>query len=150
MSDSIKKFEETISDKSVQEVSYVNIKDDFRIVNEEQKNIMLGDSYHSKEVEEKWISKKPYQEGKKETEGKLNYELDWDFIKAMAERMASNKDKYEPYNWKKPIEIEEIKQALFRHTLDVMKGNYEDDGRKLGHLEAIAINCMILNFHLNG
>lgn len=86
--------------------------------------------------------------GKKESNNKLNYELDWDFITAMAERISSNKHKYAPYNWKKPIDIEEIKQALFRHTIEVMKGNFEDDKRVLGHLEAIAVNTMIINYHL--
>ena len=40
----------------------------------------------------------------KEKEGKLFYELDWDFITQMAERMASNKGKYEPYNGERTVE----------------------------------------------
>ena len=40
--------------------------------------------------------------GKKESEGKLNYELDWEFIKLMAQKMALNKDSYE--FWKTVIE----------------------------------------------
>lgn len=84
----------------------------------------------------------------KETKGKLFYELDFDFITKMAERMASNKGKYEPYNWQKLDNVEELKQALFRHVLEIMKGNYEDDNRELGHLEAIALNCMFLNYQL--
>ena len=44
----------------------------------------------------------------KETEGKLFYELDFEFITQMAERMASNKGKYEPYNWQKLDNIEDI------------------------------------------
>lgn len=84
----------------------------------------------------------------KETNGKLFYELDFEFITQMAERMASNKGKYEPYNWQKLDNVEELKQALFRHVLEVMKGNYEDDKRELGHLEAIALNCMFLNYQL--
>ena len=62
--------------------------------------------------------------------------------------MQTNKGKYEPYNWKKPIGTESLKQALFRHVLEVMKGNYEDDGRQLGHLEAIAANAMMLNYQI--
>ena len=95
------------------------------------------------------VAKIPLQEqtSKKETEGKLSYELDFDFITSLAERMATNKGKYEPYNWKKEINKEEISQALFRHVLEVMKGNYADDGRNLGHLESIALNCMFLFHH---
>ena len=84
----------------------------------------------------------------KEKEGKLFYELDWDFITQMAERMASNKGKYEPYNWKKLDNVEDLKQALFRHVIDIMKGNYEDDGREFGHLEAAADDLMMINYQL--
>ena len=84
----------------------------------------------------------------KETNGKLFYELDFDFITQMAERMASNKGKYEPYNWQKLDNVEELKQALFRHVLEVMKGNLEDDGRDFGHLEAIACDVMMIYYQL--
>ena len=84
----------------------------------------------------------------KETEGKLFYELDFEFIKQMAERMASNKGKYEPYNWQKLDNIDDLKQSLFRHVLEVMNGNYKDDNREFGHLEAVAINAMFINYQL--
>ena len=84
----------------------------------------------------------------KETKGKLFYELDFEFITKIAERMASNKGKYEPYNWQKLDNVEELKQALFRHTLEVMKGNLEDDGRDFGHLEAIACDVMMIYYQL--
>ena len=84
----------------------------------------------------------------KETEGKLFYELDFEFITQMAERMASNKGKYEPYNWQKLDNIDDLKQSLFRHVLEVMNGNYQDDNRAKGHLEAVAINAMFINYQL--
>ena len=84
----------------------------------------------------------------KETEGKLFYELDFEFITQMAERMASNKGKYEPYNWQKLDNIDDLKQSLFRHVLEVMNGNYKDDNREFGHLEAVAINAMFINYQL--
>jgi len=87
-------------------------------------------------------------QGIKETEGKLNYELDWEFIQQMAERMSQNKGKYEPYNWKRPMEVEKLKQSLFRHVVEVMKGNYSDDGRDFGHFESIALNSMMINYQL--
>lgn len=90
-------------------------------------------------------------EGKKESEGKLFYELDWSFIEGMAERMQQNKgDKYPRWNWKKPIEVEGLKQAMFRHVMEVMKGVYEDDGRVVGHLESIALNAMMIAHQLEG
>lgn len=84
----------------------------------------------------------------KETDNKLNYELDFNFITQLAERMAQNKHKYEPYNWQKLDNIAELKQALFRHVLEVMNGNYEDDGRMFAHLESIALNAMFINYQL--
>ena len=84
----------------------------------------------------------------KETEGKLHYELDFEFITQMAERMASNKGKYEPYNWQKLDNIADLKQSLFRHVLEVMNCNYKDDNREFGHLEAVAINAMFINYQL--
>lgn len=86
--------------------------------------------------------------GVKETEGKLDYELDWEFIEQIASRMAQNKDKYKPYNWKKPLDVEKLKQSLFRHVIEVMKNNYKDDERTFGHLESIALNAMMINFQL--
>lgn len=88
-------------------------------------------------------------EGGKITEGKLNYEIDWELITLLAKRMAKGKEKYEPYSWKKITNIEDIKQALFRHTLEIMKGNYEDDEQEYGHLAAIMANVMVLHYQLN-
>lgn len=93
-------------------------------------------------------NKKDFSGGIKESEEKLRYELDWEFVQAMAKRMGKNKSKYPRDNWKKPIDIVEIKDALVRHFMDVMIGNYEDDGEEYGHLEAIALNAMILRYQL--
>lgn len=88
------------------------------------------------------------EEGLKEKEGKVKYELDFGFIRDMAIRTTRNKAKYPPYNWKKPIDVEDLKQALFRHTIEVMEGNYEDDGSPTGHLEAIALNAMMIYYQI--
>ena len=92
-------------------------------------------------------------EATKETAGKTFYELDFNFIKQMAERMQSNKEnsKYELWNWKNPMTpkgIEDLKQALLRHVIDVIEGNYSDDNRQFGHLEAIANNAMMINYQI--
>ena len=87
-------------------------------------------------------------EGIKESEGKLDYELDFDFIKVMAERMATNKGKYPPYNWMKPMDVDKLKQAYFRHTVELMSGRYEDDNRKFGHIEAAACGLMMIHYQL--
>lgn len=86
--------------------------------------------------------------GIKESQGKLSYELDFEFITQMAERMDANKGKYEPYNWQKPIDNAGLHRALARHFFQVMRGNYEDEGREFGHLEALALNAMMINYQL--
>lgn len=86
--------------------------------------------------------------GTKETEGKLSYELDFGFIKQMAERMDANKGKYEPYNWQKTQDIKKLSRAILRHLMEVLDENYEDDGREFGHLEAIALGAMMINYQV--
>ncbi len=82
------------------------------------------------------------------TEGKLNYEIDWEIITLLAQRMSKGKEKYLPYTWKNVTDVEALKQALFRHTLEIMKGNYEDDGMEYGHLAAIMANVMMVYYQL--
>jgi len=88
------------------------------------------------------------EKGYKESSEKLEYELDWDFIKQVAERMSTNKGKYSAYNWKKSMDVEKLKQSLFRHVLEVMNGNYKDEEREYGHLEALVCNAMFINYQL--
>ena len=97
---------------------------------------ICGDKYNSKE-------------GFKEHENKTDYsEIDFSFLTQIARRMNKNKGKYPKNNWKKPIDVEKLKQAMFRHTIAVMQGEYKDDGRDLGHLEAIALGAMMINYQL--
>jgi hypothetical protein len=85
------------------------------------------------------------EKGIKDDKGKLFYELDFRFIQAMARRMAENKGtKYPIWNWKRDINVEHLKQATFRHIIEVMESNYEDDGQALGHIESLACNAMML------
>jgi hypothetical protein len=86
--------------------------------------------------------------GIKEEDNKLSYELDFEFITQMAQRMSKNKGKYPAMNWKQPIDTDKLKQSLFRHVIEVMKGNYTDSNEELGHLTAIALNAMFINYQL--
>lgn len=85
-------------------------------------------------------------QGKKESNGKCKFELDFDFIEAMSLRIE-NETKYEPYNWKLPLNTNELSNALLRHAIEVKKGNFDDNG-ELGHLMAIANNAMFLYYQL--
>ena len=81
--------------------------------------------------------------GYKESEKKLIYDIDFDYVKMMAERMQLNRDKYPVGNWKKPLQVEDLKQALFRHIMEVMKDNYSDE-QKFGHLVALGCNAFMI------
>ena len=92
-----------------------------------------------------WEERQKGNSGIKEIESKLIYDIDFEYIKGMAERMQLNRDKYPVGNWTKPIDIESLKQALFRHTIEIMQSNYSDE-QKFGHLYAIGCNAfMIIN-----
>jgi hypothetical protein len=45
------------------------------------------------------------------------------------------------------MDIEELKQALFRHTIEVMKWEYTDND-ELDHLSAIACNAQFIYYQL--
>ncbi len=81
--------------------------------------------------------------GYKETKDKLIYDIDFDYISGMAERMQINRDKYPVGNWKKPLDVEGLKQALFRHVIEIMKDNYSDEQR-YGHLYAVGCNSFMI------
>lgn len=112
---------------------------DYAIQNGFNEWFILGD-YNEEDLK---INKE--QVGKKETEGKLHYELSWEFIEEMAKRMANNKsDKYPLYNWKQKINVQDLKDAINRHHIEVMKGNYQDGDEILGHIVQYACNSMML------
>jgi hypothetical protein len=85
----------------------------------------------------------------KVTEGKLPYEIDWLFVKDMAERMFNNKGKYEPYSWQKTeINLQELKNGITRHFIEIQNNNFQDGDEPFGHILALACNMMILNYQL--
>jgi hypothetical protein len=112
---------------------------------------LLSDEQEKKLMQNLKKLYKPYNssEGIKESEGKLNVEYDWEFLKGQMNRMSKNKDKYPKNNWKKPMDVEQLKEPLFRHTLEVMNNNFEDDGDAMGHLYAISLNAMMIFTQLN-
>lgn len=81
--------------------------------------------------------------GIKETKDKLIYDIDFNYITGMAERMQLNRHKYPVGNWKKDIDLQELKQALFRHTIAIMNGEYSDE-QAFGHLYAVGCNAFMI------
>ena len=104
-----------------------------KVVSESGEKLTFDENFNLQEV------------GKKEKTGKLHYELSWEFIEEMAKRMANNKsDKYPLYNWKKKINVQDLKDAINRHHVEVMKGNYKDGDEIFGHIVQYACNSMML------
>jgi len=87
--------------------------------------------------------------GVKETNGKTDYsEIDWDFIEGLAKRMNKNKEKYEPFNYHKPMDVNLLKQSLLRHIIEILKGEHNDAGQEYGHLFAVSLNSMMIYYQL--
>lgn len=104
-----------------------------KVVSESGEKLTFDENFNLQEV------------GKKEKTGKLHYELSWEFIEEMAKRMANNKsDKYPLYNWKQKINVQDLKDAINRHHVEVMKGNYKDGDEIFGHIVQYACNSMML------
>lgn len=82
--------------------------------------------------------------GLKDNKDKMRVELDWQFVEQMAKRMNENKDKYPRDNWKQPINIVELEDALIRHWFDYKRGDEREN-----HLAAIALNAMMINYQKN-
>lgn len=85
--------------------------------------------------------------GYKDSQDKQWVEYDWDFLRLQMRRLGKfkieNGGKYEKDNWKNDIDIELLKNSLFRHTLDIVEGNYDDEGELEG-LAAVALNAMFI------
>lgn len=83
----------------------------------------------------------------KQSEGKLFYEIDWEFIEGMAIRMALNKQngKYDRFGWRdQGVDIDEMNQALVRHLIAILKGELQDDEQQYSHYYALACNSMLI------
>ncbi len=94
--------------------------------------------------------------GEKQFEGKISYqEIDPIFIAQLAMRLSANKDKYPVGNWKKPMNIYHLMDALQRHLVDLrmlLDGRepiYNKEETAQDHCTAIAANCQFINWQLN-
>lgn len=87
--------------------------------------------------------------GEKETEGKVSYqEIDWRYITMMANRMNQNKVKYGKDNYKLPMDIDLLKDALLRHVIAILQPKANDGDSFEDHLAAIGCNAMIINYQI--
>lgn len=97
------------------------------------------------------MNKEKIKVGKKDSEGKINYEFDWSFIDEMAINMAKNKVKYEKDNWKKPMlkdDFESLEDSVFRHWRKYKQPIEGDVETKIEHLRAIACNVMMIYYQI--
>lgn len=92
------------------------------------------------------------ENGFKDSTNKQWVEYDWEFLKLQMTRLGNfkieNGGKYDKDNWKLPMDIEQLKAATLRHTLDLMENKFDDEG-EYGTLAAISLNCMFIFNQLN-
>ncbi len=85
----------------------------------------------------------------KESNGKVDYsDLDWDYLDAICERIASNNFKYEKDNWKKPLDIRELAVAAIRHARKILQPVEGDSESLEDHAVALGCNGMFINYQL--
>ncbi len=73
--------------------------------------------------------------------------LDPDFLEDMAKVMMFGAKKYSRNNWKLGLEHSAIVDAILRHTMKILRGEYIDDESGFPHLSHIACNAMFLHYY---
>ena len=92
--------------------------------------------------------------GLKESNNKTSLlEIDPKFLVLMANRLNRNKDKYPLNNWKKPMEVLPLIDAMERHFIDLKSLILDEQPvltteEFLDHLAAIACNCQFIYHQL--
>lgn len=106
------------------------------------------DPFSNKEEDPLAKFKQLINKGTKDSINKQHVEFNWEFLNEIMSRLGKNKiengGKYEFENWKKEMDVRALKDALFRHVLQIMNDNYEDEGEEYGHLCAVALNAMFI------
>lgn len=83
--------------------------------------------------------------GKKESEGKVDYsEINLGILDMMAERFNANKHKYPKGNMKKPIDVNGLLWAAFRHLKKMIKPVENDPEDLKDHLAAVLCNMSMV------
>lgn len=57
--------------------------------------------------------------------------------------------KYAPYNWQKPMPLEQILESMQRHLAALMDGELIDAESGISHMGHIQANAMFYNYHIN-
>lgn len=57
--------------------------------------------------------------------------------------------KYAPYNWQKPMPLEDILDSMFRHLSSLMDGEHFDKESKIHHMGHVMCNAMFYMYHYN-
>lgn len=82
--------------------------------------------------------------------GKLKWSLvDFKSIEPMVKVLMYGACKYEPFNWKKEMPLEDILDSLQRHVVSLMSGEYLDSESGLPHIGHIICNAMFYEYHYN-
>ncbi len=90
----------------------------------------------------------PDNVGKKFDNGKAEWNLlYYPFLESVIRVMKLGKDRYGYENWKKPFDKSRLRNALMRHVVADMKGEYIDRDSGEPHISHVVCNAMFIYFH---
>lgn len=94
------------------------------------------------------VQKQHKDVGKKYDNGKAEWNLlYYPFLESVIRVMKLGKGRYGFENWKKPFDKTRLRNALMRHAVADMKGEYIDKDSGEPHISHIVCNAMFIYFH---
>lgn len=87
-------------------------------------------------------------QAERKNEGKLRWSLvDFKAVEEMGQVLEMGAEKYNPDNWKKGLNREEILESTMRHLSSLFAGEECDPESGLPHTAHIQCNMMFYSFH---
>lgn len=96
---------------------------------------------------------KPKEKALRYNEGKRRWSLvDFKSLEPMVQVLEFGSEKYEPDNWKKGFEGNDLLDCIMRHLVSIMDGETHDKESGLPHMGHIMCNAMFYTYfnHRNG
>lgn len=83
-------------------------------------------------------------------EGKLKWSyIDFKSLESMVRVMMKGAEKYEPFNWQKGLDLNEVLESLARHLFALMRGEINDPESGEHHMAHVMCNAMFWEYHYN-
>ena len=86
--------------------------------------------------------------GKKNDDGKPQWDLlYYPAFESLVRVMMMGRDKYGFENWKKPFDLRRLRNAMMRHLVADLNGEYMDKESHEPHITHVMANCMMIFYH---